>query len=257
MGCYTVPINSYHIVLHTTKNYRTSKWSHHISDERVVPKSPINVYQMHCLDAQLMKNKMMCMMFILASYVHKLNWPNRQHKQNWWYQFILHTTQNYNWTYQNEHITSSICITIQKKGLYLNLAMVVDVSWYNTVVDPSNGTWWPPVEFIVSSGRPPCLPIAPNVVLSVERRPLDDAHEAIINWMRSAAIDNTGRWLGAASGRSNLRGGSGEISQVGAAAWRRWAEAAPAFRFMKRLEMGANGCGGTNMSLRYTVPKPV
>jgi hypothetical protein len=37
---------------------------HHISEEQVVPKSTINVYQIHCLDAQLMKNKTMCRMFI-------------------------------------------------------------------------------------------------------------------------------------------------------------------------------------------------
>jgi hypothetical protein len=82
--------------------------------------------------------------------------------------------------------------------------------------------------------------MAPNVVLSAERRLLGGARKGI-DWMRSGTVENTGRCLGTPPGRSrpsidqwgsaersDVGGGGVETSQPGPAAGRRKAEAAPA-----------------------------
>jgi hypothetical protein len=61
--------------------------------------------------------------------------------------------------------------------------MVTDVSWLKTSVDWSNGGWTPPVELLAPSCWLSGLSIAPKAVLSADRRLLDGAREAIIDWM--------------------------------------------------------------------------
>jgi hypothetical protein len=132
------------------------------------------------------------------------------------YQFTICTIQNDNWT-------SSICIKFEKNVLYLNPAKAANDSWYSTSVDRSNRPWRPPVELVAPSSHPPCLPIAPNAVLSAEWRLLDGAHEAI-DWMWSGMVESTWRWLGPPPGRScpsiDQWGQRGGYQMLGVAAWR-------------------------------------